>query len=471
MGEGSLPLPPGTPGLPIIGETLAALRDPFGFVESRVRRHGAIFRTRILGRETVVITGPDAAAKFADEADVMRAGAMPGNIETLFGVRTLPVLDGDEHHARKAVLMAGFSHDAVAADLALCRRMVRAALGRWAAAGEVRAVDETRKLAIETICAAVMGLEAGPALDAILADYGRVLRAFSALPIALPGTAYSRGKRAMRRILARWRAEIARHEAASPPRVDGARLAERSPSREGSGTLSGFPSRDDGLARMLAAGGAGAAAALDADALAREIHHVVLAGLIVWAWCTRALLELDRAPALRARLVAEVAALPAEPSLEAMEAAPVLSSVVREVRRISSVVPLSFGKARRAFELGGRRVPAGWMVLWAPTASHARAEIYADPQRFDPDRFAAPRAEHTRHPHAFVPNGTGEVVRGHKCVGYLFAPALLQVFLVELARGYDWSIPADQDFGYVWAETPPPHKDGLRVRFTARPAG
>src|SRR5262245_37023454 len=98
MSEPRLPLPPGKPGLPLVGETLTVLRGPFGFVEAGVQRHGPIFRTRLLGREAVVIAGPDAAALFADEAQVQRAGSMPGNVETLFGGRTLPVLDGGEHH-------------------------------------------------------------------------------------------------------------------------------------------------------------------------------------------------------------------------------------------------------------------------------------------------------------------------------------------------------------------------------------
>src|SRR5437763_119666 len=40
MSESQASLPPGTAGLPLLGETLALLRDPFGFVETRARRPG-----------------------------------------------------------------------------------------------------------------------------------------------------------------------------------------------------------------------------------------------------------------------------------------------------------------------------------------------------------------------------------------------------------------------------------------------
>jgi hypothetical protein len=36
-------LPAGSLGLPLVGESLALLRNPFGFLEERQRRHGDVF--------------------------------------------------------------------------------------------------------------------------------------------------------------------------------------------------------------------------------------------------------------------------------------------------------------------------------------------------------------------------------------------------------------------------------------------
>ena len=49
------PLPPGNRAFPLLGETLAFLKDAFAFVERRVARHGPVFRTHLLGRTTAVI--------------------------------------------------------------------------------------------------------------------------------------------------------------------------------------------------------------------------------------------------------------------------------------------------------------------------------------------------------------------------------------------------------------------------------
>jgi cytochrome P450 len=437
MSQIEAPPPPGSGGLPLLGETLDLLRDPFGFVESRARRYGPVFRTRLLGRPTAVITGPDATGKFIDAEDVQREGAMPGNIQTLFGGRALPVLDGEEHHARKRAVMAAFSAEALDGYVPKIAAVVRDMLGRWAAAEEVHAVGELRRMAIEVIAGTMLDLGPGPELEAMRDDYAEVLRGFRGLPLPLPGTAYTKAKNAIERALARFRRQISAHEQAP---------------------------RDDGLQRILGT------RALDADAVARELHHLILAGLIVWAWCARLLVELDRHPEMRARLVREVSALPPEgpPPRDALDRLAYLDWVVSEVRRSTPVVPVAFGKARRTFTFGGYRIQAGWMVMWGPSASHMRPEVYPDPEAFNPERFGPERAEPARHPHAFAPNGAGDAMDGHKCAGYQLAPTLAKVFAVELLRGYTWTLAPGQELSYDWAHTPPPPKDGLRLKLLRR---
>ncbi len=53
-------LPPGSGGLPVLGETLAFARNPFAFIDERLAKYGPIFRSNILFKNTVVITGPEA---------------------------------------------------------------------------------------------------------------------------------------------------------------------------------------------------------------------------------------------------------------------------------------------------------------------------------------------------------------------------------------------------------------------------
>jgi cytochrome P450 len=431
------PLPPGRTGLPFLGETIAFLKDGFGFVEARTRRHGPIFRTKILGRDTAVIVGPDAAGCFIDERKVQREGAMPAHIQVLFGGRSLPVLDGDEHRERKAFVMSAFTREALEAYLPEIQRHVAAAFAAWSSAGEIVWLPALKRLALETICATTMGLPPGPTLDAVARDYEIVGGGFSSLPIPLPGTAYTKAKDALERILAVYEESIQAH------------LAQ---------------ARGDGLGRILAARSARDGRQISVDEAKRELHHIVVAGLIVWAWFVSAATELARHPEVRERLRAEVATLPAPLTLAALMSRPYLRQVSMELRRISPVVQVFFGKARETFEFAGHRVPKGWSVFWGIRSSHLRREVYAEPDKFDPERFSPARHEEQGHELAFVPNGAGDAHRAHKCAGYEYAPLFLDVFLVELLRGHTWTLAPGQDLALDWSQIPPAPRDGLRAR-------
>lgn len=435
-------VPPGNPGLPLLGETLAFLKDGFNFVEERARRFGPIFRTRILGRETAVIVGPEASGKFIDPRDVQRKDAMVPHVQELMGGHALPVLDGPEHFERKHFVLAAFSRDALGSYLPKMQAMLASHLNRWAGSGEIHWVEELKRLSLEMICDCVMGLPPGPAVDSLRREYERVLAGFATLPIPLPGTSYTRAKQALGRILRVYEENVREHQ--------------RAP-------------RDDGLSRMLAAKSPTSGRSMTVEEAKTELHHVVIAGLIVWAWLAYLVLELDRHADVRKRLQEEIqrVAPSGVTTLEQLEGMPYLTQVTMEVRRLAAVIPAFFGKATRSFEFQGRTVPAGWMVLWGHHSSHVREEVYKNPNEFDPDRFAPPRLEHLRHENAFVPNGAGALT-GHKCAGGGLATSFLQLFALELLRGYDWQLSPGQNLSYDWKRLPPEPHDGLKARVRRR---
>jgi cytochrome P450 len=429
-------LPPGKTGLPFLGETLAFLKNGFGFVEERAGKLGPIFRTRILGRETAVISGADASGEFIDPAHVQRSGAMVPHIQELFGGDALPTLDGERHLERKRAVLAGFTRDALTAYLPVMQRMCSEHMERWTREGELSLLEAFKRMSLETICATIMDLR-GETVDRLAKDYALIGGGFSNLPIPLPGTAWTKARGALRRILATFEAAIQDHLA--------------------------HP-RDDGLSRILAFRSPATGKGLTVDEAKVELHHIIVAGLIFWAWQVTTVEELDRHPEVRARLAEEIARVaPSGPlTIEQLMRMPSLEQFTMEVRRVSPVVHVFFGKARESFEFKGHQVPAGWMVLWGHRTSHLDPAVYADPQKFDPDRFGPGREEHKKHEHGFVPNGAGAPT-GHKCAGYEFAPLLLKVFTLELVRGYQVKLSPGQDLGYRWEKVPPEPKSGLRA--------
>ncbi|MYW00626.1 cytochrome P450 [Streptomyces sp. SID3343] len=66
-------------------------------------------------------------------------------------------------------------------------------------------------------------------------------------------------------------------------------------------------------------------------------------------------------------------------------------------------------------ELAGRRLPAGSVVVYSPHIVHHRADLFPDPERFDPDRWGDDSVRLPRG--AFTPFGSG----ARKCIGEDFA--------------------------------------------------
>lgn len=416
-------LPPGRDGLPLLGETLPFAKNPFRFIEERLKQHGRLFRTFVLGRKTAVITGPDAAGSFIDPSLVMREGSMPPHVQELFGGRSLPLLDGEIHAARKREVLKAFSREALASYLPLIEKTTDDYFARWTNEQEIDWADELKKLSIEIICAAIIGMPRGDEMDQLRRDYVILTNGFATLPINIPGTRYRKALQARDRIL----------------KVLQRAVRERRSAPTG-----------DGLSRILASG------ALTDDVAALELHHIVIAGFIVWAWLAAMVHQLTLHPEVRERLTNEVRA---NASYSAM---PYLVQVVNEVKRTSPIIPVVFGKAKAPVSLDGATVPAGWMLLFALMPSHVTHGVYTDPERFDPDRFSPERAEDKRHEHAFVPQGAGPAM-GHRCPGLDLATLMMSVFGAVLLRGYTWELPP-QNFDLDWSKTPPEMKDGLRAR-------
>ena len=123
---------------------------------------------------------------------------MPPHVQELFGGRSLPLLDGDVHAASKRPCSRAFPRGArlvSARDPGHRRTLPAGLVGRG---GEIRWLDEMKKLAIEVICSTVIGMPPGDEMDRLRRDYDVLTGGFAALPVNIPGTAVLEGSESAR---------------------------------------------------------------------------------------------------------------------------------------------------------------------------------------------------------------------------------------------------------------------------------
>jgi cytochrome P450 len=118
--------------------------------------------------------------------------------------------------------------------------------------------------------------------------------------------------------------------------------------------------------------------------------------------------------------------------IESLEKLESLDLVMNESLRLVTPVQWAMRRTVRDTELLGYHLPKGTNVIAYPGLNHRLPELWTDPMKFDPDRFAEPRSEHKKHRYAFSPFGGGS----HKCIGMAFGQLEVKTIMHRLLRKY-----------------------------------
>jgi cytochrome P450 len=151
--------------------------------------------------------------------------------------------------------------------------------------------------------------------------------------------------------------------------------------------------------------------------------HETTASSITWA-----LVCLNGAPGARHQLERELGDARAERPVERLASLPYLQAVCLETLRLWPVIPVVSRELQRPFELRDRVLPAGVFVTPCAYLAHRRAESFADPAAFRPERFVERRYS----PYVYFPFGGG--VR--RCIGMSFALLEMQIVLGLLVGAF-----------------------------------
>jgi cytochrome P450 len=402
--SGTINLPAG-PSEPSGVQTLRWLLRPIAFMEGCRRRFGDAFSVRFLGFQTpmVMVSHPDAVrALYSERAH----GLPPGrsiSLLPILGPRSVLLLEGSEHLARRKLMLPPFHGDRMRAYEPVVREAAEREIDGWPAGEPLAAHPSMQAITLEVIMRAVFGV----------ADAARRERLRDALRELLGSTASVGLQFAVllsRRVggpdpLARLDAlnavidEILLAEIAER-RADEARTAERDDicsllvrARFEDGERMADREVRDQLVTLLLAG------------------HETTATALAWT-----LDLLTHHPAALGRLTEEV---------DAGEDA-YLRAVIAESLRLRPVLPLAGRRLATELRVDGLALPAGTDVTPAIWLTHTRADVYPEPYAFRPERFLG-RAPST---YAWIPFGGG--VR--RCLGAAFAEMEMRVVLTTLLR-------------------------------------
>jgi len=434
----SLPLPPGTVGLPLLGENLEFVQSPNKFLNKRRAKYGDVFRSNILGNNTVFVGTPEANHwVFAGENKYL-INQWTKAISLLLGKNGVAMLTGEAHAKRRAQLAPHFKHDAMSTFVASIQKIAERHLQQWAdASGETSVVERVRTMAFEIITVFIFGdtVIDIPYLSRLFQTWTGGM--FDPLPMELPFTPFGKAMLAKKEMLEYLAPIVAKRMEMQEQPFDilGSMLSVRNENNE----------------------------ALSLETILHEVQVQLFAGhdTTVTALSNLMMLLAQNPEVLQsARDEQKSCAHLKVIDLEAIKSMPYLEQVINEGLRLIPPVNGAFRMATEDISYGGYRIPKGWTVLYSPSVTH-RILPWTNSTQFDPDRFSSERAEHKQKQFSYIPFGGGP----RMCLGRNFALVEMNIIMALLLRGYHWELTPNQDLTLRSLPFPLP-KSGVRVTFS-----
>jgi cytochrome P450 len=397
-------LPPGPRFAPL--QTYRYFRDPYGYYERMLARYGELFTMPTMNGRLVIVSSPDGARELLEHRE-LGVGFGFEAIAPLIGEGSMLLTHGERHRRDRKAISPSFHGQRMRAYAPAMQASARRELETWLPGREFVLREAMENISLEVIIRAVFGVT----------DSERVKAFQTAIREAVlevnPAVLFF--KFLQRDFFGPWRRleqKLAHADALIFEEIAAAR--EASPD-----------GRDDMLSRMIAAryeDGQG----ISDQALRDQLVTFLLAGhettatTLAWAFA-----ETIESPAIRTRLLEELATLGPDPAPEAIAKLPYLDAFVLETLRCHPILPEFFRKVvEDDCEFRGHLLPKGTCLAGNILMIHRDPELYPDPLAFRPERFL----ERSYSPHEFLTFGGGH----RRCIGAMFATQEIKLVLASI---------------------------------------
>jgi cytochrome P450 len=392
-------IPPG-PRLPATLQTLLWLMAPTYVAPRWHRRYGDVFAIHLApAGPGIVLSRPEHIREvFAGSAETFHAGEGNALLGPIMGEHSVLLLDEDAHKQARKRVMSAFHGETIASWVPAIEDIAARNVAGWPVGTPLPVHPRLNEISLEVIVRIVFGVSDETRLAQLRPKLAQVV---SVNPTIFLGFLYPKLQR-----IGPWRDFLRLKES-----VDTLLYAEIARRR----TQPDLAERSDVLSRLLVADPTQTDAELRDHLVTLLLAgHETTAASLAWT-----LHDLARRPQLLARV---------RRAVDEGDAA-YLDATVKEAMRLRPVIRNVARRLTRPTRVAGYDLPAGVVVFPSIYLVHHRADVFAAPNEFRPERFLGTNPP----PATWIPFGGGL----RRCLGAALATAEAQAVLAAVLRQVD----------------------------------
>ncbi|KQJ86358.1 hypothetical protein BRADI_4g04931v3 [Brachypodium distachyon] len=416
-------LPPGSRGLPVLGETLEFFRQSpslelHPFFRRRLERYGPIFTTNLIHEDLVVSLDSELNNLVFQQDEKLFENWWPESVMRIIGAESIiPTMGSFHKHAKTLILRLFGPENLRQVLLHDVQRTAHASLLSWLNQPSIELKEATSSMIFSVTAKKLISYDSSNSDGKLWKHFDAFLQGLLAFPLYIPGTAFYKcmqGRKEVMKILNKLLDE--RKKAARQERVDFIDLlidvlTEEKPAMSENFAL-------NLIFLLLFAGFETTSSGITAAVKFLTDNPKVLQELTD---------EHDNIRKRRASPDSEI-------TWEEYKSMKFTSYVIHESLRLANIAPVLFKRAREDVHIKGYTIPEGSKVMVCPSAVHLNPTIYKDPEAFNPWRWkdtVEPLGGASKN---FMAFGGGLRL----CVGADFAKLQMAVFLHYLVTKYRW---------------------------------
>ncbi|XP_048454616.1 cytochrome P450 26B1 isoform X1 [Rhincodon typus] len=445
----NLPIPKGSMGLPLIGETFHWLVEGSRFHSSRREKYGNVFKTHLLGRPLIRVTGSENVRKILMGEHTLVSSQWPRSTRMLLGSTSLINSIGDIHRQKRKIFAKVFSHYALECYLPKIQQAIQDGIRDWSSSGEpITVYHEAKKLTFRIAVRVLLGFRVSETeLNLLSESFEQLVANLFSLPLDFPFSGYRKGMRARDNL----------HKYLEKAISEKLQYKEEKDYSDAMDILIDS-AREQGKELTM-------------QELKESTVELIFAAFATTSSATTSLIyQLLQHPLVLEKLREELRSngilhngckCEETPRMAVVVRLKYLDCIIKEVLRLLPPVSGGYRTALQTFELDGCQIPKGWSVLYSIRDTHDTAPIFQNSEVFDPDRFSEERGENKGDRFSYIPFGGG--IRS--CLGKELAKLILKVLAMELASTSCFEL-ATRTFPRMLTVPVVHPVDGLRVKFS-----